>query len=573
MPLFNRDKLSRLWKLLGPYWKSEERWVGRGLFFGILFLTVAGVYLDVLLNEWNGVFYNALQDKNYAEFTRLIGRFAILATFAIIFAVYSIYLKQLLQIRWRRWLTNRYLVEWMKDRAYYRMQLAYRDTDNPDQRIAEDLRIFVDTTLGLTFGLIGSVLTLVSFAGILWGLSGAHTFALGSSEYEIYGYMVWVALVYAIVGTTLTHFIGRPLIQLNFDQQRFEADFRFSLVRLRENAEGVALYGGEKQELNGLHSRFDSLVKNWWALAKRTKQLTWLNSGYHQIAIIFPFVVAAPRYFAGSIPLGGLMQTASAFGQVQSALSWFVDAYGTFATWRATVDRLTTFDTAIERTQQQNQHSDIQRTQSGTSITADQLLLATPDGRALFSVPHLEFKRGERIVLTGPSGSGKSTLFRTLAGIWPFGHGKVSVPGDAKALFLPQKPYLPIASLRAAISFPASADAFSTEAIQQALKDCRIGELAGRLDEVQHWSQALSPGEQQRIAVARALLHKPDWLFLDEATSALDEETEAALNALLDARLKDTTIVSISHRPGQASLHQRGLRVQKLDGSTEMVLA
>jgi vitamin B12/bleomycin/antimicrobial peptide transport system ATP-binding/permease protein len=568
-----RTFLADLWGLTKPYWYSEERWAARGLLAVIVALNLGLVYVNVLLNQWNNDFYNTLQNMDKDGFFRQLAKFAVIATAYIVIAVYQLYLNQMLQIRWRRWLTGRYLADWIGKRTYYRLQLTDRGTDNPDQRIADDLKEFCDKTLNLTLGLMSAVVTLISFVSILWMLSGTLSFPLNGNQIDVPGYMVWVALVYAIVGTVLAHLIGRPLIDLNFNQQKFEANFRFSLVRFRENAESIALYSGEADEIRGLQRRFSDVVANWWAIMKRQKSLTWFRAGYNQIATIFPFVVAAPRYFAGSIQLGGLMQTASAFGQVQDALSWFVNAYTQLADWKATVERLTTFRNAIHSAQL-DAHSSagvtVARHPAG-SYAAQDVSIDLPGGQPLLAPFSLALMPGESVLVTGPSGSGKSTLFRALAGIWPFGRGTVSTPDSASVLFLPQKPYLTIGTLREQLCYPAATESFSDADLRAALVACKLEHLTGRLGEERHWAQLLSGGEQQRIAIARALLHKPDWLFMDEATSALDETTEASLYRLIQDRLPQTTVVSIGHRANLRQFHQRRLEIRKDDASAGLI--
>ena len=557
--IFLRD----LWTLTRPYWFSEERWQARGLLAVVVALNLGIVWVNVEINKWQNLFYNALQDKDIAAFYQLLLQFSLLATAFIVCAVYQLYLNQMLQIRWRRWLTDHYLEAWVADRAYYRMQLTDRGTDNPDQRIAEDLALFVDKTLNLTLGLLSAVVTLVSFVAILWTLSGTLEFTLGGTPMRIEGYMVWVALLYAILGTWLAHLIGRPLIGLNFDQQKFEANFRFSLVRFRENTESIAIYGGEADETRKLRRRFLDVVNNWWEIMRRQKKLTWFRSGYGQIAIIFPYVVAAPRFFSGAIPLGGLMQTASAFSQVQEALSWFVSAYVQLAEWKATVDRLTSFRSAAASARTMAQEgAGIAAVSGGTGLLAQRLKLNLPDEKPLLAPFDAAVRPGETVLVTGPSGSGKSTLFRAFAGIWPFGSGRVTRP-SARMLFLPQKPYLTIGTLREQLSYPAAPETFDDGAYRAALTDCGLPQLAPRLDEEQHWSQMLSPGEQQRIAFARAFLNRPEWLFLDEATASLDEESEALLYGVLREKLPGTAVVSIGHRPTLAKFHERRWRIER----------
>ena len=427
---------SSLWKLLGPYWWSEERWLGRGLLAIIVILNLALVYVNVLFNEWNRFFYDSLQDKDYGAFKTQLLRFTVLAMIYIGVAVYRLYLNQMLEMRWRRWLTEHYLERWMNHQVYYRMEVQHQGTDNPDQRIAEDLRLFTSGALSLSLGLLSSVVTLLSFVGILWSLSGDLSFSIMGHDIFIPAYMVWVALVYSFFGSTLAHWVGRELIGLNFRQQRYEADFRFSLVRVRENAEGIALYRGEAPEQENLDARFLRILKNWWEIMKCQKRLSWFSASYSQIAIIFPILVAAPRYFSGAIQLGGLMQIASAFGNVQSALSWFIDNYRPFAEWKASVDRLTGFHDAITEVEARGvaYQGILVGERHNHEMAIDNLILGLPDGRVLFNGLTTAIAPGERILVRGPSGVGKSTLFRAIAGIWPFGSGKISVPEEARML-------------------------------------------------------------------------------------------------------------------------------------------
>jgi len=564
-PMTNmRALLHDAWAIARPYWFSEDRWAGRALLVAVIALNLGIVAINVMLNKWNLAFYNALQDKNYDIFLQQLLRFTWLAGSFIVVAVYELYLNQMLQIRWRRWLTDRYLTAWLEGGSYYRMQLVAGETDNPDQRIAEDVRLFIagasgiGGTLGLAIGGMRAVVTLVSFVTILWGLSGAFT--LPWIGLTVPAYMVWAALLYAIVGTWLTDLIGRPLVRLNFNQQRYEADFRFNLVRFRENTEGVALYRGEADELRGFRERFAAVVNNWWGIMRQRKRLTGFQSGFAQIAIIFPFVVAAPRYFRGEIQLGGLVQTASAFGQVQDALSYIVSSYTELAEWRAVVERLAGFGRAIERAHAEAAVEGIRRTEKdGAALALKDVDLLLPGGRPLMQGVDLTFRRGDNALISGPTGSGKSTLFRAIAGIWPFGRGEISMPAHGRVLFLPQKPYLPIGTLREVVSYPNLPGAVDDAVLRETLEAVGLSEMAGRLDESAHWALRLSPGEQQRIAFARALVQKPDWLFLDEATSAVDEVGEARLYTLLRDRLPNTTLLSVGHRSSLRSFHTRQL--------------
>jgi putative ATP-binding cassette transporter len=543
-----------------PYWVSEERWRARGLLAAIVAMSLGIVYVNVLFSDWNNRFYNALQQHDLHRFLRELVYFCVLAAAFIVIAVYQTYLTQMLEIRWRTWLTDRYLGEWLGEHAYYHLQLGGYRADNPDQRIAEDLRLFVEATLTLSVGLLGSVATLVSFSVILWRLSGTIDLPLGASHLSIPGYMLWAAVVYAVCGTWLTHRIGRPLIGLNFQQQQFEANFRFSLARLRENTEGVALYRGEREETRGLLERFGSVVTNWWTIMKRRKRLTWFTAGYSQTAIVFPVLAAAPRYFSGAIELGALMQTIYAFGQVQSALSWFVTAYTQVAQWKATTDRLTGFREAIRivRSRSRAPRIDWAKTDR-TGLAIRDLHLALPDGARLTGRINAEVKAGERWLITGPTGAGKSTLLRAIAGIWPYGRGTIETPAEGRVLFLPQRPYLPIGTLRGVLSYPDPPTRFDGQAMADALTKCGLTQLVGRLEESRHWALELSPGEQQRLAFARALLQRPNWLFLDEATASLDEASEHVLYRLLRQELPGATIVSVAHRSALAAFHDRRL--------------
>jgi putative ATP-binding cassette transporter len=561
--------LKDAWRLSRPYFISEEKWSAWGLLVSIIALNLSLVGMSVLLSFWNREFYNSLQDKNWRAFigllfwyqhtdSGLMPGFVWIAAVYIVVAVYRTYLNQWLQIRWRRWLTGHFMNEWLADRAYYRISLttdrAALGTDNPDQRIAEDLRDFVDSTLSLGIGLLSNVVSLFSFVGILWGLSG---------DYPIFGiaipgYMVWVAVIYAAIGTTLTHFVGRPLVALSFRQQRVEADFRYALVRLRENVEGIALYGGEDEEKLNLRERFGHVIDNWWAIMRRTKLLNSLIAGYDQVAVIFPIIVAAPRYFAGQLPLGGLTQTAGAFGRVQDSLSWFIEAYSSLASWRATVERLTSFHRAIVVARSVTGKGFLRPSPAGDEVQVHGLTLSLPNGNSLLDGADIVFSPGRSVVVTGRSGSGKSTLFRAIAGIWPFGSGSVQMPA-ASTLFLPQRPYIPLGTLRQVISYPAPPDAYPQAAYAEALGDAGLPELLVHLDADDNWAQRLSGGEQQRVALARALLAKPAWLFMDEATASLDPESEEALYKILKQRLPGTTIVSIAHRPTVAAFHDERL--------------
>ncbi|HEX9071621.1 MAG TPA: ABC transporter ATP-binding protein/permease [Pseudolabrys sp.] len=559
--------LAIVWRIASPYFYSEDRWPGRILLAAVIAIELSIVGINVLLNSWNNTFYNALQDKDWGAFIYQLGYFSVLATIYILLAVYQLYLNQWLQIRWRRWLTRTYLDHWLAGANHYRMQLLGDAADNPDQRIAEDVKQFIDagpTGIGILpigLGLLNSVVTLGSFAVILWNLSGTAPLHLFGTTWAIPGYLFWAALIYAVIGTALTHLVGRALTALNFQQQRYEADFRFNLVRVRESSEQIALLDGEQAERDRLLVRFGNVVANWLAIMTRQKKLTFLTAGYGQVSAVFPFVVVSPAYFAGAIQLGGLMQTASAFGSVQGALSFFVSSYRQLAEWRAVVERLAGFDESIAAAKAAATTAPVitLAPSDASAVSFKDLAVRLPNGTPLVNASDLSIKLGERVLVSGPSGSGKSTLFRALAGVWPFGDGIITVPKNARVMILPQRPYFPIAPLAAAVAYPAEPGTFDTGKVSELITAVGLPALAERVEEEAHWNRMLSLGEQQRLGIARALLYTPDFLFLDEATASLDEPAEAALYHLLDRRLAHATIVSIGHRTTLAAFHRRRL--------------
>jgi putative ATP-binding cassette transporter len=565
--------LRRIGALAAPYFRSEEKWIARGLLAAIVALNLGVVYMLVLNNQWYARFYDALQNKDQAVFWREIVFFCWIAAAYIVIAILKFYLTQLLQLRWRAWMTRSYLARWMADHTFYHLELArygQRDgqsPDNPDQRIQEDMQIFTDYTMTLSMGLLNAVVTLVSFIGILWGLSGVTSFSLFGTSYTIPGSMVWIALLYCAAGTVITHYIGRPLIGLNYQQQRFEADFRHHLVRVREYSEAIALDRGEQVEHGQLKLRFGSVLKNYLQLINKQKNLVAFTASFGQASVIFAFIVQAPRFFSGAIQLGQLMQVNSAFGRVQDSLSWFVDNYDRVAVWRATADRLTSFEAAMRA--HADSKSALERTPavSGQGLRTAGVSVALPDGAPLIRNAALSVRPGESVLLQGPSGSGKSTLFRAFAGIWPFANGQVSMP--ANAMFIPQRPYVPNGRLRDALAYPQAASEYTEEQLVQALNEALLPDLASRLDDSDAWSQKLSGGEQQRLAIARVLLRKPAWLFADEATSALDAEAEETLYKRLAAgvRAAGGAMVSIAHRASVGSFHdKRWTLVPESDG-------
>jgi putative ATP-binding cassette transporter len=570
--------LGKVWALAKPYFlKSEERGVALFLLGLILGMNFFLVWMSKNLNSWNRDFFTALQEKDSATFWRLLwsteGLEALFFSWVglvfvyIVVAVYRLWLTQFLTIRWRRWLTDVYYSQWLRDRTYYRMELTQTGTDNPEQRIEQDVDQFTQLTLSIVLGLISEIATLITFSVVLWNLSGSYTLPIFGGI-EVPAYMFWTAIVYAFFGSYLTYRIGRPLVRVNFDLERYNADFRYRMVRTRENSESIALYGGEPQERSTLRDAFERIYDTYWRYMTLYKRLTWLTVFYAQVASIFPIVMQAPRYFSGEIPFGALTQTAGAFAQVQGSLSWFVDSFATLANWKAVVDRLTTFGESMERAQTEQTNAGITvAPHEGKDLVVSKVDVHLPNGATLLRNIDLTLPVGSRVVLQGPSGSGKTTLFRVLAGLWPFGSGQVRTPGGSEVLFIPQKPYMPIGTLRGALLYPRSSELLDDGTLRDALTRCRLEHLTARLDEVANWSMSLSPGEQQRVAFARALLLQPDWLFLDEATSALDAATEEQMYRTVIEALPGAAIVSIAHRPSVTQFHASRLVIDRETGT------
>ena len=567
-PDSTQDKISA-WSLIRPYWFSEDRWPARGLLVFVIGMNMALVYINVRLNSWQVSFYDTLTKKDVSGFRSSLIEFSVLAFMYIIIYSYRTYFRQMLEFRWRQWLTDRYLQRWLGDNAFYRIE---RDklADNPDQRISDDLQSLATTTLALSLDLLSTVVSLLSFVTILWGLSGALSFMPVGHPITIPGYMLWVAAIYAIAGSWVMHKINHPLVSIEYQKQRVEADFRFSLIRLRENAEQIALYNGAETEDAHLKTTFSRIRSNWKLVMKFTRRLTLVTTLYGQLATIFPLIVASPRYFAGAFSIGVLFQISSAFGNVSDSLSWFISSYPTLAGWRATVNRLREFQ-RVMRTQHWAEsaspatlHGGINRHMNDIpNLATRDLQLALPNGHALSTVGSINIEPGSRWLVRGPSGTGKSTLMRALAGLWPFGDGAIDAPVGAQMMFLPQQSYVPIGTFKAALTYPSATDAFSDEACREALKAASLPDYIDQLDVSEHWGRRLSMGEQQRLAFARVLLQQPDYLFLDEATSALDGETESSLYNAVITRLPKAAIVSVAHRESLAAFHQHTLEMQR----------
>ncbi len=553
-----KDMAKNVWSMMRSYWKSEERWWARGLLTVIILLSLGQVYMLVLLNQWHNEFYNALQNYDYPSFWPLIGQFTVIAFVYIIMAVYAVYLRQMLEIKWRTWMTRHYLRSWMAKQVYYKLQVLNSDMDNPDQRISEDINSFINLTLTLFLGFLKQFTTLMAFVFVLWNLSGVLEIPFGETVLSVPGYMVFLCLIYSTLGTWFAHKVGSRLISLNYDQQRFEADFRFNMVRVRENSESIAFYRGEQPELEGFDQRFKNVIKNFWGLMKRTKLLNFYINGYAQLAIIFPILMAAPKYFAGEMQLGGLMQTISAFGRVQDALSYFVDAYASIAQYVSVIRRLNGFTEHMEEVDSLKSDFVISNNNEN-KLALMNFSVDLPNGDSLIEGLQLDVRPGNYLLISGDSGAGKSTLLRALAEIWPYGKGQMSLPDSWRVMFLPQRPYLPLGTLRQAIFYPQSVPENDSTDIGGMLDALGLSALKDKLDTVDDWSRILSLGEQQRIAFIRILLFKPQLVFLDESTSAMDESVEAKSYDMLKEYLPDMAVVSVGHRSSILSRHDMKL--------------
>lgn len=559
-------KRYNIWQMIRAYWRSPQRISAYIFFATIMVMTMSMVGLDVVFSYWYEKFYDALQNYDKSGTIQLLVVFFGIATIHILLAVYRYYVTQIFGLRWRRWLTEQFLGRWLQNRAYYLIENFDEKTDNPDQRIQEDVGAIVSNTLDLTIGLVSSIATFLAFIYILWSLSGVITLPLGPlGTYKIYGYLLWVGLIYALIGSFLTVKLGRPLVSLNFEQQRREATFRYAAVDLRNHAESVALYRGELHQRNILQRLFDRVLDNWLMVILRQKKLLWFTAGYNQLSVFLPLMVALPNYFNKVFKLGGLIQSLQAFSRVQDSLSYLVNSYTQIAQWQAIGQRLTTFvnhmNEADERAAAENKLAFTK--QDHNAITANAVSINTPRGKGLLQDVTLEFRHGKNYLIKGVSGIGKSTFIRALSGIWPYASGEVAFPRDRLIMYIPQTPYMPIGTLEEAILFPDKENTELKTKIPDILKKCNLEYLIPRLHETAAWTEQLSPGEQQRIGFARVLLHKPDWVFLDESTSMLDMANEQRLYQLIKTEIPVCSIVSVGHRSSLDVYHDQIIDMAK----------
>ena len=574
--------IRRFFHLAGPFFFSEEKWWARFLAIGVVALTLLQLVVQIRINIWNRDFFNALQNHDWHAFVWQMALYGALALASMATAVFQLYGKQLLQLRWRRWLTSHLIDSWLEGGRHYQLRfIGEGGVENPDQRIAENARGATELAVEFALGILNAAVTVVSFIGILWLLSGTLTVALSGMTLNIPGYMVWATLLYAGVGTVLTYVVGKPIVHANIMQNAAEADFRFMLVRVRENSEGIALIGGEGDEQEGLGLSLSQVVAAGKHLMRVQRNLMWMTSGFGMIGMVYPTLVASPRYFAGVMTLGGLMQITGAFGQVQTGLTWFVGNFPQIAEWRSHVTRLLGFmDTVNTTVEATTEAGDVTRInlvevpskQGEEALSFQDLQITLPDGNLVIAEANAKIARGEKVLIAGESGSGKSTLLRAIAGLWPWGSGSILVPIRSKLMFMPQKPYLPVGTLSAAITYPTAPRHFGRKAIEAVLERCGLSELIPRLDEVAQWDRILSGGELQRVAFSRALLHQPEWIFMDEATAALDEEGQTSMMKLFREQLAWTTVVSVAHRTGLAAFHDRTLELVKSDSGARLVV-
>lgn len=533
------------------------------IFVASIAVTIANMLGQVRLNEWNGDFFDAVGRKDLSAFVHFLWTFVVIIAVLLALTVAQTFLQERLKYRLREWVSRHLLAEWLKPMRVYQLNFAGQYGHNPDQRIQEDTRLLGDYTADLGCGIVYSLLQIIAFVGVLWALSAQVTFQVAGYNIAIPGYMVWCALAYALIGSSLTWLVGRPLIALNGERYAREAEFRFALVRVNESGESIALHGGEKDEKRHLDAALAAVVDTMRRISTSLAQLTWITSGTGWLSLVVPILVAAPAYFGGALTIGGLIMVAGAFAQVQGAMRWFVDNFSRLADWRAAIHRVARFREALDNLPAiEDGSGEIKHALHPEGhLTFEGVRILLPDGHIVIEDASVSVKPGERVLIIGETGAGKSTLFRAVAGLWPWGSGTILTPPTETMAFLPQRPYLPLGTLRNALTYPGAPGAFSDADVRQALERCDLGNLIAKLDQVDRWDRELSLGEQERLAFARLLLHKPGWVFLDEATAALDEDSQGRIMRLFDDELKNTTVLSIGHRPDLAAYHTRTLQL------------
>ena len=566
------EVIKRIWKMAAPYWtKSDEKWGSLALLLVNIGVMVLGVQVGVRYTIWYRDWTNAFTNRDAQLWAQNIWVFLLIGASMIFTGQFNLYISQWISVRWRRWMTALYMKYWLDGSNHYRMQLTGNETDNPDQRIAEDIKSFIDFTWQFTFSFVNNLLSLFTYLFMLWQLSASIPLILGGVDYSFPGYFIAIAIIWVVITTSATHIVGKPLSRLNYNQQMYDANFRFSLVRVRESSEQIALLKGEEVEHTRLMTIFGDLVANVFRTMGRNMRVGF-TTGILQYgdAMMFTLLLGPAYFFYNAIPgYGTFMQIATAFQNVVNGFKWFQTSYVMLAAYVAVIDRLYAFNINYERTQKVSDDSELKITQANTDeIDVRNLDVYLPTGALQITAENLVIKQGEKILIKGRTGAGKTTLFRVLAGIWPFGKGDIVVPKDKRVIVLPQKPYFPIGSLIEAVSYPAPIGTYTREEIIQAIKDVGLPALVNRIDEVGHWNMMLSGGEQQRLGIARALLYKPEYLFFDEATASMDEPSELELYTMLLDKMKNTTIISIGHRTSLEQFHKRLIVAEGQPGGT-----
>ncbi len=551
------------WRLAGGFWRGSTARAAWKLTIASLFLVAANTTVQYGVNKWNAYFFDALQQKSYKGVIGAVSLFGVLAVAASMISVFSLTSRVKLQVYWRQWLTKRLTAQWLDNQRFYRLSIAAPDLDAPEFRIAEDARVATEPVVEFGTGILNAVLAALVFFVVLWSVGGDIE-VFGTT---IPGFMVIAAVLYSGVMSGSMLIFGRPLIHRIEEKNASEAKLRTEMSRVRENAESIALIGGEADEITSLHETLHSLVESWMRMLKQWARMMWLMGSNWAVAPVVPLLLEAPNFLAGNMTLGALMQTAAAFAQVQVALNWIFDNYPRIAEWMASAGRVTGLWAAFTRLDSSvgvEEHEHIVIGESpDDSVRLENLSVAQFDGRVMIDEATTEIGRGERVLLTGESGTGKSTLIRAIAGLWPWGSGRVLIPVNARVAFLPQRAYIPNGTLRQVLHYPITARDPTTEELEIALRRCGLAHLVHRLDEEDRWDKLLSGGEQQRIGFVRLLVQKPDIVILDEATAALDVDTQASIMGLFRHELGHATLISVGHRPELAEFHNRRLSLRR----------